>query len=224
MDDDDFDSFGFIVGSALLAAGVYFAYREGLFGVAPAPAPTPAPGGGSGNPPPLPPPPPPPIGGDPWGHGSGNAGDNPAATNISPAGRAFIKTEEVGAHGPYLTKYVDGSGFAIGFAHYIEPGENFDAGITAARAEEIFDDDIFHVDQTITHYVRVPLTQNERDAVGSLVYNIGSGTFASSPVLKALNAGNYQGAAEAFDNYASYGRSGRRLREQALFTNAAAGS
>ncbi len=46
--------------------------------------------------------------------------------------------------------------------------------------------------------VAVPLTQNQFDALVSLIYNIGEGNFASSTLLKMLNAGNYRGAADQF--------------------------
>lgn len=41
-------------------------------------------------------------------------------------------------------------------------------------------------------------TQNQFDALVSLVYNIGEGAFAKSSVLKFHNAGNFQAAAVAF--------------------------
>lgn len=41
-------------------------------------------------------------------------------------------------------------------------------------------------------------TQNQFDALVSLVYNIGEGAFSNSSVLRMHNAGNFQGAANAF--------------------------
>jgi lysozyme len=44
----------------------------------------------------------------------------------------------------------------------------------------------------------VPLTQNQFDALVSLVFNIGGGAFRKSTLLKKLNAGDIQGAADQF--------------------------
>jgi lysozyme len=44
--------------------------------------------------------------------------------------------------------------------------------------------------------VRVPLHQREYDAYVSLAYNIGSGNFCRSTLVKKLNAGDYSGACE----------------------------
>ena len=42
--------------------------------------------------------------------------------------------------------------------------------------------------------VKVPLSQNEYDAYVSLAYNIGTGAFCGSTLVKKLNAGDYVGA------------------------------
>lgn len=46
--------------------------------------------------------------------------------------------------------------------------------------------------------VKVELTDNQFGALVSLVYNIGSGNFSQSTLLKMLNAGDYEGAADQF--------------------------
>lgn len=50
-----------------------------------------------------------------------------------------------------------------------------------------------HLDETQNHVkslVKVPLNKNQLDAITSLVYNVGTGAFARSQALKALNAGD----------------------------------
>lgn len=49
--------------------------------------------------------------------------------------------------------------------------------------------------------VKVPLTQNQYDALVSLVFNIGRGSFARSSLLKKLNAGDMTGAAQEFPRW-----------------------
>ncbi len=71
--------------------------------------------------------------------------------------------------------------------------------------------------------VTVPLNQNQFDALVSLTYNIGSGAFNNSTLLKKLNKGDYQGAADQFlvwnkaGGKVMKGLVRRREAEQALF-------
>lgn len=48
----------------------------------------------------------------------------------------------------------------------------------------------------IKSLVNVPLTQNQIDALCSFIYNVGSGNFTTSTLLKKLNSGDYLGAAD----------------------------
>ncbi|MBX3485515.1 LysM peptidoglycan-binding domain-containing protein [Phenylobacterium sp.] len=74
--------------------------------------------------------------------------------------------------------------------------------------------------------IRVPVTQNQFDALVSLAYNIGTPNFRDSTALERLNRGDFAGAAEAM---AWWNRSGgkvvqglvnRRADEVALFRKA----
>ena len=74
---------------------------------------------------------------------------------------------------------------------------------------------------------RVVITPRQRAALVSITFNIGSGGFRRSTLLRRLNAGNYEGAADAFlmwnkitvngRKVVSLGLSNRRERERALF-------
>lgn len=75
----------------------------------------------------------------------------------------------------------------------------------------------------IEDMIDVPVTDNQFGALVSLGYNIGPGALAKSTVMKRLNAGDYQGAADAF---AMWNKAGgkvlpgltrRRAAERALF-------
>lgn len=70
--------------------------------------------------------------------------------------------------------------------------------ITEAQAEQLLRDDLEWVEAAIDKLVKVPLTQNQYDALASLIFNIGGSAFSKSTVLRKLNAGDYRGAAEAF--------------------------
>ncbi|WP_228147193.1 lysozyme [Acinetobacter sp. ANC 3832] len=74
--------------------------------------------------------------------------------------------------------------------------------------------------------VKVPLNQNQYDALVSLTYNIGVNAFANSTLLKKLNAGDYKGAAAQFNVWNKVkgkivqGLVNRRAKERKLFEKA----
>ncbi len=86
--------------------------------------------------------------------------------------------------------------WTIGYGHTktAKPGMK----ITAAKAEELLCGDLAWVEASIAKNVKVPLTQNQYDALASLIYNIGATAFAKSTLLKMLNQGDYHGAADQF--------------------------
>ena len=69
---------------------------------------------------------------------------------------------------------------------------------TQAQALEYLQHDLKSFEKTVNDSVKVPLSQNQFDALVSLSYNIGSGAFKNSTLLKKLNAKDYVGAADQF--------------------------
>ena len=71
--------------------------------------------------------------------------------------------------------------------------------------------------------IKVPVAQNQFDAMCSLAYNIGTGSFLKSTLLKKVNAGDFIGASEEFLKWNKsggkelLGLTRRRKREQDLF-------
>lgn len=95
--------------------------------------------------------------------------------------------------------YLDQAGKpTIGYGHLIQPGESFPNGITKEEAEQLLAKDVRTAEQAIRDKVTVPLTQNQFDALTSLVYNIGAGNFQNSTLLQLLNQGDYESAADQF--------------------------
>jgi lysozyme len=76
---------------------------------------------------------------------------------------------------------------------------------------------------TVNAMVTVPLSQDEFDALVDFVFNVGSGNFATSTLLKLLNAGDIAGASAQFERWDQSagvvvaGLLRRRLAEKAEF-------
>lgn len=64
--------------------------------------------------------------------------------------------------------------------------------ITESYAHELLVGDVREFEDVIKKYVKVPLSQSQFDALVSFVYNIGSGNFKSSTLLRLLNLGKYE--------------------------------
>jgi lysozyme len=83
--------------------------------------------------------------------------------------------------------------------------------------------DVKDAEDGVRRKVTVPVNRNQFSAMVSLAYNLGVGGFGRSTVLAALNAGDYNGAADAFLNHNKAGGkvlehlTKRREQERALF-------
>lgn len=112
---------------------------------------------------------------------------------ISQNGIDFIKSvESFASHA-----YQDAGGFSIGYGHYMGKQPVMQT-VTPQQAEDLLVKDLQTAEAAVHNYVKVPITQNQHDAMVSLAFNIGSGAFMNSSVVRLLNAGDVQGAADAF--------------------------
>lgn len=80
--------------------------------------------------------------------------------------------------------------WTVGYGH-TGPDVRRSTRITEARAEELLSQDIFVVRAALVIHVDVPLTENQRAALISFVFNVGAGNLAASTLLRKLNAGDY---------------------------------
>lgn len=101
-----------------------------------------------------------------------------------------------------LEAYLDSASiYTIGYGSIRYPNGNkvkLGDKITKAQAKEYKLHDLKEFESTVNASVKVPLTQNQYDALVSLSYNIGSNAFKNSALLKKLNSGDYKGAADQF--------------------------
>lgn len=157
---------------------------------------------------------------------------------VSESGKEFIRLHE----GEVLKVYLDQAGLpTFGIGHLLTDEEKAKYPVGAVITKEVsrryFEKDLDKHSQAIRDLVRVPLNQNQFDAVSSLIFNIGVGKvnpktgkpngFLGSSVLRHLNNGDYEKAADAFlvwnkttinkKKVVSKGLDRRRKEERALF-------
>ena len=114
--------------------------------------------------------------------------------NISQKGIDLIKKFE----GCRLTAYKCPSNvLTIGYGH---TGSDVYIGkrITQEEAEYLLKNDIIVHCNNVNKLVKVPLTQNQFDALVSLEFNIGYGSFRSSSILRLVNEKRYNEACKRF--------------------------
>ena len=116
--------------------------------------------------------------------------------------------------------------WTVGYGHLMVSGDGTVQGspITMGHATELLRNDVSTA-ETCVDTCGVELTQNEFDALVSFTYNLGTGAFTRSSLLKFLRAGNKEAAAAEFPKWAMAGGKEvagilkRRLVEQACFLN-----
>ena len=85
------------------------------------------------------------------------------------------------------TRYHDGK--------RVKPGDKL---ANEAQADALFRNTLGQYEQAVNQFVKVPLTQNQFDALVSFTYNEGTGALEGSSLLAKLNEKDYEGAAAHF--------------------------
>ena len=151
------------------------------------------------------------------------------AKQVSNKGLAFLLAEE--GYRPYA--YDDPAGHCtFGVGHLVHRGATTAADRTTwgtkakpkTRAEvmRVLREDLAtRYEPAVREAVKKPLLPHQYDALVSLCFNIGTGGFKGSTVVKRINAGDFRGAADAILMWNKPAMLiPRRRRERELFLNA----
>jgi lysozyme len=120
----------------------------------------------------------------------------PQPMKLSLHGQKLIKNFE----GLRLSAYLDVAGiWTIGYGSTryhdgrpVRPGDKLDNEI---QATALFANTLTWYEDAVNNYVKVPLSQNQFDALVSFTYNEGTYALKNSTLLKKLNQKDYAGAA-----------------------------
>jgi lysozyme len=123
-------------------------------------------------------------------------------TNVSVPLLKFTTIEEGCILHAYPDPATGGKPWTIGVGHTsaagpppVQPG----MVISETQAIDILHDDFSaSVEPVLNGAIRVPVTQAQYDACADMTFNVGGHNFCGSSVLRKLNAGDIQGAADAF--------------------------
>lgn len=126
---------------------------------------------------------------------------------LTPVGLGFIKSWE----GYRATIYICAAGIpTIGYGHALmtkaERKLYEGVSISKEQALQLLLKDLAKFEASVDKLVKVKLEAHQRDALVSLCYNIGIGAFAASTLLKLLNQGHYNLAAEQFNRWINGGK------------------
>ena len=142
----------------------------------------------------------------------------------SPQGLAIIKRFEGFRAKPYACP-AGVATIGYGSTYYADgkPVKLTDEPITEAQAQELLQATLAKYEACVNGAVKMPINQNQFDALVSFTYNVGCSAFRNSTLLRMLNQGYEPQAAAQFNRWTLGGGKvlaglvSRRAAERALF-------
>lgn len=125
-----------------------------------------------------------------------NADCRPCA--YSEAGKQL--TQHFEGYSPFIYDDVAGKK-TVGFGHLLKPGEHFDEPLLPDEAAKLLDDDLSATVAGVNRLVKVKLRQGQADALIDFSFNLGTGALQKSTLLRRVNAGEHDQAAEQFGRW-----------------------
>lgn len=89
-------------------------------------------------------------------------------------------------------------------------------GLTREQVTQLLMQDIRVAEDAVTRLVKVPLTQNQFDALVFFTFNIGGSAFQSSTLLRELNQGRYEAVPAQMRRWVYVTQDGQRVPSKGL--------
>jgi len=137
--------------------------------------------------------------------------------DIHPDALALVRHFE----GLYLKAYLCPAGVpTIGYGH--TAGVRMGQTINGLQAEVFLRADMADAARDVDRLARVPLTDQQRGALASFVFNLGAGALRDSTLLRLLNGTDYAGAAGQFGRWVFATVNGKKVELGGLVRRRAA--
>lgn len=134
----------------------------------------------------------------------------PALLGLSAAGSAGIIAHE----GMVRRVYLDPVGIPTACAGHTATVTLADVGrpVSEAVCTRMLLEDSRSAQEAVKRLVRVPVTQEQFDALVSFTFNVGGAALGSSTLLRLLNSGQCHAAADQFSRWVYATRNGQRVK------------
>jgi lysozyme len=128
---------------------------------------------------------------------------------VIPMNTRNMEPKKINSKGLELVKHFEGwypvaykcpaGVWTIGYGHTktARPGMR----ITEAQGDELLKMDMAESENFVQRYVKVPLNQDEFDALVAFTFNVGGGALQKSTLLSLLNQGNYDAVPAQLDRW-----------------------
>ena len=126
----------------------------------------------------------------------------------SARGIAMIKTAEKFMPSPYICS---AGKLTIGYGHVILPTDKFTRPLTEQEASELLVKDLLPREAAIDAMVKVPINQNQFDALSMFAFNVGIPALKESTLLRYLNSKRFEMAAAEFLKWNHETRGGKKV-------------
>lgn len=130
----------------------------------------------------------------------GSKKNTPKKMKVSQPGVDLIKSHEGLRTKAYMCP---ANVLTIGYGHTSKVYP--DQVISHQEAERLLKEDLKKFENAVNAFVKVPLSQNQFNALVSFTFNVGITAFANSTLLRFLNDGRYSNAASQFDRWVNGG-------------------
>lgn len=121
-----------------------------------------------------------------------------AALSLTVAGLTGIKLHE----GRVNTAYQDAVGvWTVCDGHTSTAKQYIGKKVSDATCDRLLREDTAPAEAAVKRLVKVPVTQEQYNELVDFVFNVGSGNFASSTMLKKINANDCMGAGAEFSRW-----------------------